>query len=241
MEDNHIKLHHTFGEGASKAEVTILHGEAANIYDPEQVVLNGIITAPSEYYTKRPDLCPPAQTHAKFSKEDRKITLVVNEKDKFQTIVTGSLKKNKFLKSLHINSTTSYSIADLQKVLRYAKRFFNDPSKHLDLIVKLRNFTTKITSTTVKSDDRAGNKVESFESRVTDFAQANDLGFTLKLPIFDGTDDVAIAISIEIDVINGSVALYLICDDLDEMEDSLVKAIFEEEKKVFEPFVIIEQ
>jgi hypothetical protein len=240
MEDNHIKLHHNFTDG-NPSILTILHGDAAKIYDPEQVILSGVITAPSEYFSKRPDLCIPSETHVIFNKESRKITLTVNEKEHFKTIVTGSLKKNKFLQSLHVNSTTSYSIADLLKALRFAKRFFAQPDKHKDLIIKLRNFTAKITQTTTNSDDRSGNKHQSFESRVTDFASANDLGFVLKLPLFDGTDDINIAINIEIDVINGSVALFLVCDDLDEMEDNLVTTIFEKEKLVFEKFVIIEQ
>jgi hypothetical protein len=240
MEDNHIKLHHNFSDGNPHV-LTILHGEAATIHDPEQVVLSGVITAPSEYLTKRRELCPPAETHVVFNRDGRKITLTVNEKDHFRTVVTGSLKKNKFLQSLHINSTTSYTISDLLKTLRFAKRFFANPTKHTELIVKLRNFTAKITQTTNNADDRAGNKLQTFESKVTDFASTTELGFILKLPLFDGTDEMNIAINIEIDVINGAVALFLVCDDLDELEDSLLDSLFQAEKKHFEDFVIIDQ
>jgi hypothetical protein len=245
MEDNHIKLHHTFEEGTAKGEIIIRHGEAERIYDPEQVVLEGIITVPSEYYQKRKDQCPAKVTHVIFDKEAKFIKLVVTDYWKFKSLITGRLTKHKFLKSLEINSTKHYSITELQKVLRYAKRFFADPEKHKSFIVSLRNFTAKITQTTTQADDRQGNKSNSFESRVEDFVKTSEgsggLYFDLLLPIFYGTDPVSIRLTVEIEAINGAVALFLVCDDLDEIEDGIVTKVFETEKAIFSQLAIIDQ
>lgn len=249
--DQHIKMHHEFG-GTTPQTITMLTGSAAKIYDPEKVQLKGIITAPSEYFQKRSwfigteggpqERCgiDPSEAHVIFNKEERKITLTVNERDKFATVVTGSLNVNKFLSSLAINSAP-YTIGDLQKALRFARKWFANPDQHKNLILKLRNFTATITTTTQQENDMAGNKMQLFESKVSKFTQANDLGFTLKLPPFDGVDEELIGISVEIDVINGQVALFLVCDDLDEIEDRIVNTIFEREKEIFKDIVIIEQ
>lgn len=226
-------------------ELTLRQGEALKLYDPEQIKLDGIITVPSEFYLKRKDQCLPPFTHVIFDKESKVIQLVVEDKSKFQTVVTGKLKRHKFLSSLEINSTKSYSISELQKVLRYAKRFFADPEKHKDFIISLRNFTAKITQTTTQADDRQGNKSSSFESRVEDFVKTKEgdggLYFDLKLPIFYGTDPINLRLNVEIEAINGSVALFLVCDDLDEIEDGIVTKIFEAEKTIFSELAIIDQ
>lgn len=244
MEDNHIKLHHNF-EGEEPKELVIRHGSAQNVYDPEQIVLTGIITAPSEFYQKRKEQCIAKFTHVIFDKESKKIVLVVDDFYKFKSIITGKLTKHKFLNSLEINSTKSYGITELQKVLRYAKRFFADPEKHKSFIISLRNFTAKITQTTTQADDRQGNKSSSFESRVEDFVKTSESGgglfFDLILPIFYGTDPMNIRINVEIEAINGSVALFLVCDDLDEIEDGIVTKIFETEKTIFSELAIIDQ
>lgn len=240
MEDNHIKLHHNFSDG-NPSVLTILHGEAQNIYDPAKVTLAGVITAPSEYYQKRKPLCHPDFTHVIFNDQLKSITLIVDEKDKFATVVQGQLIKNAFLEALSINCEKSYSIADLQKKLRFARRYFANPDDHKKLIVNLRNFTATITQTTQQSDDRAGNKMQHFESKVTDFTKKTDLAFTLKLPIFDGTDEENITIDVEVDVVNGTVALFLVSETLDEREADLRKAIFEKEKEIFKEIVIIQQ
>lgn len=236
-----------------KAEITMLSGQAAKIYDPEKVQLDGIITAPSEYFTKRryvalDEANLPVEvgfsrhsTHVIFNKEERKIVLTVNEHDKFATVVMGSLKFNKFLASLEINSPQSYSIAQLQKLFRFERRWFADPDKHRQLLLKLRNFTTVITVKTQQEDDRAGNKSQLFESKVSEFTKANDLGFVLSLPVFDGLEKRQIPISVEIDVVGGSVALFLVCDELDEIIDEIVTSIFDREKEIFKDIVIIEQ
>lgn len=227
------------------SEVTIRQGEALKVYDPEQIKLEGIISVPSEFYLKRKDQCLAPFTHVIFDKENKCIQLIVEDKSKFQTIVTGRLKKHKFLSSLEINSTKSYGITELQKLLRYAKRFFVDPEKHKSFIVSLRNFTAKITQTTTQADDRQGNKSNSFESRVEDFVKTKEgdggLFFDLKLPIFYGTDPMTIRLNVEIEAINGSVALFLVCDDLDEIEDGIVTKIFETEKSIFGELAIIDQ
>jgi len=239
MDESNFKIQHTFAEG-SPAEITVRHGEAPTIYDPEQIRLSGIISAPVEYYQKRPDACKPTHTHVVFDKKGKKVTLTVDDTNKFKTIVTGSLEKHAFLKTLHINSQQSYGISDLLKTLRFAKRFFAEPGKHTEFILKLRNFTAKITQTTSQTDDRQGNKKQSFESKVEEF-QKEALSFILNIPVFEGTDPLNIKIDIEIEAINGTVQLFLICDDLEEMEDEIVSSLFSSQKKVFASLVCIDQ
>lgn len=250
--DQHIKMHHEFG-GAAPHTITMLTGSAAKIYDPEKVQLEGIITAPSEFYSKRrfmpldEDNVPVGvgfsrhTTHVIFNKEKRTISLHVNENDKFGSVINGSLVFNKFLDSLEINSSQSYSIVQLQKLFRFERRWFADPEKHKQLLLNLRNFTTVITMKTQQEDDRAGNKMQLFESKVSEFAKKTDLDFVLNLPVFDGLEKRAIPISVEIEAISGSVALFLVCDELDEIIDEIVTTIFEQEKQIFKDIVIIEQ
>ncbi|WP_342088035.1 hypothetical protein [Dyadobacter sp. OTU695] len=250
MADNNMNFE--FGVVDEKATLTVLTGQAAKIYDPEKVQLDGIITAPSEYFSKRrfahvedARLVDVGftlhSTHVIFNKEQRKIVLTVNEHDKFATVVIGSLKFNKFLDSLEINSPQSYSIAQLEKAFRFERRWFADPSKHKDLILKLRNFTAKITTTSQQENDLQGNKKAFFESKVSEFTKSTDLGFVLSLPVFDGLEKRQIPISVEIDVVGGSVALFLVCYELDEIIDEIVTSIFDREKEIFKDIVIIEQ
>lgn len=240
MSEQHIKYHHNF-KSETPSTIIIREGSAPKVYDPEQVELAGVITAPAEYLGKRPELVPTDCSHVIFNKRNRSILLIVDEKSHFKTSIIGVLEKDEFLKSLHINSTTSYTIADLAKALRFARRHFASPDDHNKLLLRLRNFTAKITQETKQTDDRAGNKMQSFESKVSEFSTANELGFVLRRPIFKGLEKQNINIRIEIDVNNGQVALYLVCDELEEMEDALLESIFSEQKAVFEKYVCVEQ
>ena len=235
-----LKLEHSFPEG-KPSEIVIRTGSAEPIYDPTKIELSGIITSPSEYYAKRKLLMPEQTTHVIFNKEGKYIKLFINEADRFRTEVTGSLVENKFLKGLGINTETSYSIASLSKKLKNAKRFFKDPTTHQTLMLRLRNFTTKITTTTTKEDDRAGNKKESFESKVDEFVKDSPIEFTLKVPFFEGTPEMDLKITTAIDVVNGSVVMFLECEDYEVYEDQILKEIFDREKIIFKDFVIIEQ
>ena len=78
-------------EGMSYSTVEILHGEALPKREPQTVRIDGTLTAPLKWLEKRVDTIHEKECHIIIDREKMSIALHVDEKDPYETIITGKL------------------------------------------------------------------------------------------------------------------------------------------------------
>lgn len=175
-------------------ELIIREGYASEII-PEikdvDVNLNGTISAPYEFYSKRPKQFQEDRAHILFSKNPEKlyITLKTNEhKEKPHYTVTGTLEQSEEMKIFGIayKSTQmpkTYTITDLSKILRFNKKLFANVDESQKVIEGITKFRAKVESTVTQIDESRGNKSGSYDIQVDSSIPMN---FTLLMPLFKG-------------------------------------------------------
>lgn len=241
MEENELNLTVNFPAGENVKTLIIRHDNPAKDYDPEILKIEGIITTPSEFLSKRNHLSPPDESHVIFSKKDQTITFVVNEKNKFKTTVIGKLKKHPFISSLKINKDSGYTIKELGEVLRFQRMHFKHKEDHKNLVFKLQNFTAKVETTKTEANDHKGDKSSFINEKIINFTEENAIEFTLLIPLFEGGPKVDIPIRTEIEARAGDVVIFLLYDELDEVIEKTINDLFTEEMEKFAAFPVIEK
>jgi hypothetical protein len=237
--ENELNVTVNPSEGSDKTLLVIQHNEAEKIYERQKINLSGIITTPSEFLKKREGLIDPKQGHVTFDKAGKTIVLVTEDEDFFQKTITGKLKMNPFLAKLKINSDEGYTIGDLKKLFRYQKRHFEDKAKHSTMMTQLQNYTAKVTKTVNERDNRQGDKAISIEQQIDSFGKDYNFDFDLFTEIFEGMGKQKISFKVEKEAVNGSVLLYLVNDDWDEILDDAIEAIYSIERAIFSEFAIV--
>lgn len=236
----HLKI-----ESLDENELVIRHGEAAKIHLEPAISLVGNFGAPAEFVSKRYtesvkmlDRFDVSDCHVYFNKSDLSITLIAGEQERDTITVGGKLKKNPFLESLSINGR-GYRNTELLQLIKYKPHYFKSREEHKSLVHGLMNFEVKTESDHKSANDRLG----SIENHQYTKAQSKLSGFKFQLyvPFFEGYEPATIDLTIEIEPSNGTVLLYLVSETFEEFYDDAVKAKFDEQRPIFEPFVIIEK
>ncbi|WP_019986483.1 hypothetical protein [Rudanella lutea] len=232
-------------ESCEGNELIIRHGEAETIHEPKPMGLSGNFNAPAEFVRKRSipdgvvlDIYPNSACHVLFNKKALSITLVAGEQNRDTITITGRLKKHPFLDSLGLNEK-AWNKDALLKTIRFKGNFFADRGVHRELVTRLQRFEVKTSSEHQDVNDRLGN----IEKRNAAKASSELAGMTIALycPLFEGGQPASITFTIELEPNNGTVTLYLIAEEFEELWDTAVAAQFDAQRPVFEPFVIIDQ
>lgn len=235
----HLKV-----EGATP-EVVIRHGEAEPIHVPGPLKLSGRFSAPAEFVMKRssPNInvlngYSYKKCNVIFNEKELTITLVVGEQGRDTVTVTGSLKKHPFLSELQINGG-GMSPKRLYELIRFKAHYFADRAEHRRLVLLLQNFEAHTSGSVADKNDRQGNTEASRTQRVQ--TEIAGLEIALNVPLFEGYEPVSVRLSVEVEPANGSVQLFLVSPEFEEFYDGEVKRLFDAQRPVFEPFVIIEK
>lgn len=229
-----------FEPGEKEKVLVIRYDDPLKVHDPEKVVLEGVITTPSEFVTKRGDLVDPKKSYVEFSKKELSITLTVNEADKFKTIVKGKLVRNPFLNMLRINTSQPFGVAELRKALQFAPIHFKDRDRHKSLMFSLSNYKAKVEKTVEEFNDRKEKtKGSSVKKSIVEVSQDFVFDFILFTPLFLGGPKVEIPITVAMEPGDGSVDLLLEYDDWEHVQEREIEAIFEQESKFFAAFAIV--
>ncbi|AUD00975.1 hypothetical protein [Spirosoma pollinicola] len=244
MAEEKESLHIKF-EGASGNEVIIRHGQAEPIHVPKPISLSGNFKAPAEFVAKRfvsvnemLDQYPAEECHVLFNEGDLSITLVAGEQERDTITVVGKLTINPFLSSLNINGR-GHKHSDLLTLIRFVPHYFALREDHKKLVIGLQNFEVKTDTEHKAQNDRQG----TVENRQFTRAQSSLTGMNIRLmvPLFEGYEPAPVDLTIEIEPNNGTVLIYLVSETFQEFYDDAVKALFDEQRPVFEPFVIIDK
>jgi hypothetical protein len=248
-------------------ETIVRTGAAAPIYDPIPVVLTGTIKAPGDFLANRLNAIVAAATFAQNTvitdtppqplKSDSELTLPAkskcnvvadyakrtiklrwDERDKFATEVTGTLRLNPALEALTINAKKTYNHRELLNLIKFQGAYFADRKDHDDLIKSLKAFEAIIGIEFKDADDYKGT---AGQSKLTKITHDIPLEMKLTMPIFGGGDKETFKVDVCVGLVSGSVDFWLESTVLDEMIIVQTEKIFEEELKRFDGIVIVKQ
>lgn len=243
------KLQINFGQGVEKAEVTLREGAAEKVLDPKapiKINLKGVIGAPVEFLTRRldqPDQVNQKRCHVLISREDLKITLIMNEHDDYnEGRVVGVLQQHPKFVEFGINSGKAWEPNELGQFFKMNRAFFADKAENMKLVTDLKNFEAKVNTTIEKQKSENGD----FKDNYSGVVNSNLPGtFKLRIPLFKGREAEEIEVEFYASVNGRTVALQLYspgaCQALEDLRDKVIDEQIEQIRKLAPDIAIIEQ
>ncbi len=225
MKDLESKAFEEAAKTGREVKVTILEGEAPEQSNPEPVIINGTISAPSRFIKKRTDTYNKDKSHCKVSETEGEIRLYIDEQNHFGYYhITGKVELGKRFLELGINTDKTYEPTELANRFRLMRSIFKNHSDHARINKNLRNLKARINGQMEDLDDRKGNRSilykQTVESNIPD-------SFILNLPLIEGEEPEEIEVAVILEVNQGAIHCYLESvegqDRIDELRKSLVK------------------
>lgn len=216
---------------------TVLSGQAPKQHNPEPVSISGTITAPARFLERRNKEYDKLKAHCLASKNEGKITVVVNEQsvvDKYT--ITGQVELGKLYKELGINTEKGYGSMGLAKRLRFMRSIFESHSAHAKLISQLRNLEAKIKQEVENKKDDGGNRSMVFRQTVESNMPDS---FTISLPLIEGEEPIGIEVAVILEARDGSVICYLESLEAEDLINEQREKIIEEEVTKIEKDIVV--
>lgn len=219
-------------------EIVVREGEAAKIREPKIIDIHGVIGSPAEFWGKRNEEHPNLGAHVTYSRDERRITLVVDEKDFFGGTITGKIQSDLDLEEYHINGTSTFGVKELLKFLRLRRSHFANRDDHMALVSNLSKFKVQVATEIENSGNDRGDVTKLMEQKVQ-----SDLPLTFKLNmrVFKGMKKRTFEVDILFNVENNQTSLWFESAELAEIQDDMVDKAIEDELKNFDELVVIEQ
>lgn len=183
-------------------ELVIREGEAAKVYDPQRVKIEGNIKAPGEFVKKRPTEINKLKTNVVVDYDNLSISLRVDEENHFSKDITGRLTRFAALVEFGINTTKKYSVLELYNMLRLKRAYFLNREDHAKFLEDLKNFSARTEVEFASTNDFKGNaalqKIQKCKTNLT-------YNFILNIPLFKGFDPVTFPVEVEFTPTDGSI------------------------------------
>lgn len=218
MENLHINVE-TNGN-----EVIIREGKALDLAHPLAINLIGTLEAPYQFFEGKKDLSEldPLKCHLLIYKDKGKISFVVNDRSAHsRCVVDGVLSPDTILKQFKINTDARWSISEFLKFIKTMRYFFANKEAHAKLVQSLQKWSVRVERVINEHNDNKGNSNFQLETKVQQSANGEDgliSKFDLLIPIFQGYPKVKFTVEIGLDPKNTTVDLFLISDELIELE-----------------------
>ncbi len=200
-----------------KLEVVIREGEAIHPKElaEKSLTISGTLPAVNQFLKGK--TIDHAVSHLKIFKDQGKLELVAGDTDPHTThTITGSLSKDKELLSWRINSQERWTVKSFLEWVRMKKVTFADKGEASALMSSMQKWQGQITTVFKEHNSHDGNSEMVLQKKVDGIDLKRE--FTLHLPIFQGYPKEKIKVEIGLDPKANSVDLYLISDDLFELE-----------------------
>jgi len=211
--------------GEKPIEIVYRLGEAAKAKEelatkaPIKVNVSGVITTPFDWLEKRIDTVNQKRANILVDREAMTITLTTNEDDEYTTgKIKGAVEFSEIFERFGINDCEKGWIpAKLGQFLRLNRVVFEDKEKCMTLVSKLKNFTAKVNAEIQKMRDSSGSTADVYRQTVE---SSLDNSFTVRMPIFKGTEPQNIEVEFDNYVMNGEVMLQLVSPGANEVAES---------------------
>ena len=222
-----------------QGSLIVLTGEAPKQHNPQPVIIEGNIDAPSRFIQGRSAEFENSKRHCFVSKTNGTIVMILNEQsivDKYT--VCGKIEIGAKFKALGINKdSVAYSPVELANKLKLLRAMFKNKMEHAKICSTLRNLNATVNKEIESLDDRKGNLTANFKQTV----QSNmPDAIMLSLPLLEGEPAVDIEINVILEADGASqIKCYLESVDAAELIEELFKKRVEEEIEKIKDFVTI--
>jgi len=214
-------------------EIVIRKGEALPAKAPKAILINGVLSAPSQFLEgKKFD---PIDSHIQIAKDKGEITLHIQDTDPHtEHVIKGELKSDSMFKQFAINSEKRWTIQEFLKFIKTMRFYFSDKSAHKALIESLQKWSVKIERVITEHNDSKGNSNFQLETKVREVEMISK--FDLTIAIFQGYEKLKFTVEIGLDPKNTAVQIYLMSDELIELEIGQREKLIESELATLEKF-----
>ena len=224
--------------------VEIRTGDAQKIEYPVKVEIDGVTSAPFEFFKKRIVMFESAEeklhdtnrVHLLVDKENGSLILVMDENYEKGTCVTGSVQLNKYLQEFTINTDKTYKANDLAKLLKTRKMWFTDPNQCGTLVHNLQHFEGQWTTRIQQVNNQKGNTVDSLARTLESEVPLN---FSLTIPPYKGMEPKTFNVEVMVDYDGSNIRFYLESVELMTLQMELKVKEIEEQVKKFEDKICI--
>jgi len=198
-------------------EVVFREGEALPAKSNRDIMIAGVLGAPYQFYEGKKNIISALTSHITIRKDVGVITLNVNDQDPYTEIkIIGQLKKDNALSPWDINGSKRWSVGEFLKFVKTQRYYFDDPSECSAIVSSLQTWNAKVETVIKQHNDNAGNSLQMLEKKVSEIGLKTK--FNLRIPLFQGYPKVKFTVEIGLDPKTNSVDLYLISDELFELE-----------------------
>jgi hypothetical protein len=221
--------------------VTILQGEAVPQREPERVQVNGTIDSVPKYLSKRAGDIDQKECHILINRNARSVTLVVNEKDYYQDIISGSLELHPDFEKWQINTGETWTPKQLSEFVKMNRSCFQSKEIAMKLSKELQDIKVKVEKEAEKSDNNRGDYRAMIAQKV--ISSNIPESFKLNVPIFKGQSPREF--EVEIYISPDSFSCSFVSPEVNDIVHAVRDSIIDEQIKAIEEFasdiVIIEQ
>ena len=212
------------GPGTEKAEIVIREVSSVNELDikaPLKLNIEGVIGSVAEFLGKRhdqEDQINQKRCHILVDREKISIKLVFNENDEYLTgSIKGTLAEHPKFKEFGINAGKVWTPTELGMFFKMNRAFFTDKSENMKLVTELMNFVATVNNSIERSAKENGDRSDKFQQTVNSNLPK---AFTLKIPIFKGTQAETLEVETFAQVNGRDVAFVLLSPAANQtMED----------------------
>lgn len=199
------------------------------------IKLAGVLAAPYQFLIGKRDLFTDTSIHLLINKSLGTLHLRLGDNDAYRTHeISGSLTKDSTLAQFKINTDYRWTVNELIKFLRTMRYYFSDSDDHKKMVESLQKWTAKVETVIKNHQDTSGNSLVMLEKRVGEIELIRS--FNLTIPIFQGYEKKKFRVEIGFDPKNTSVDLYLISDELFELEIQFREQLIDAEVARFDEY-----
>lgn len=218
---------------STEKEIVIRKGEALPPKADKSININGTLSAPFQFLQgKKFD---DATVHLQIKKDTGSLELHVQDTNPHtEHVITGALKRDSVLNQFKINSDHRWSVREFVKFVKTMRFYFADKDAHQKLVESVQKWNVTVEKTIKEHNDNTGNSLLMLETKVRDISLVNK--FILEVPIFQGYPKKKFTVEIGLDPKNTAVDLYLISDELIELEIGFREQTIETELKKFDQY-----
>lgn len=214
-------------------EVIVRQGEALPAKPNKSIVISGTLGAPFQFLQgKRPDA---VTSNIQIAKDKGRITLYLQDTDPHTThVITGELKRDSILDQFALNTEKRWETQEFLRFIKKMRYYFPDKEQHKKIVESLMKWSAQINTVLNESQDNKGNSKFDIERRVSGVPLMNS--FTIEVPIFQGYEPKKFDVEIGLDPKALQVDIFLISDDLIELEIGQREALITAELDNFKDF-----
>jgi hypothetical protein len=205
-------------------------GSALPAKESKSITIDGTLSAPFDWLKGR--TADDENCHMRIYKDKGTLVLFIQDTDPYTThVIAGSLKRDSILAMFQLNTEKRWTVQEFLKFIKTMRYYFPEKAEHTALVESLQKWSAEIQTVLKDHNDNQGNSNFQLERKVSGVPLKSK--FKIEVPIFQGYNKHIFGVEIGLDPKAVAVDLYLISDELIELEIGQRESILQKELEKF--------